>query len=81
MRQRPSEEQTLLRVETWIDSPEQIAFDHMPFIQDTAEMSLLVSLGLLGVYWFVNHADTRGCLSCGQVSNWVVTAPKSNQSS
>jgi hypothetical protein len=31
-------------------------------------MSDLERRNLMGLYWFINHADCKGSLSCGQVS-------------
>lgn len=44
-----------------------LAFDAMPPVTDRASMDSMTKHGVIGVYWFVNHADTRGTISRGQV--------------
>lgn len=53
--------------EHWLHSSDQIAFEHLPHLTDAIVMSRLISDGFVGVYWFVNHADETGKLSCGQL--------------
>jgi hypothetical protein len=69
------EDQRLLQINGWLSTTitDQIVFDRLPVAHDTSVMSVLIRSGLVGVYWFVNHSDTRGLLSCGQVYDMLVS--------
>lgn len=52
----------------WLHSRDQIAWHVIPVCQDAEAMADLERRNLMGLYWFTNHADSKGSLSCGQVS-------------
>lgn len=52
---------------SWIYSPTQLDFAQIPPVHNLDVIPMLSRHGLLGVYWLVNHDDTSGTLSCGQL--------------
>ena len=61
------EDRIKVSADAWLESSTQISFDALPRIVDLDALPVLQKLGLIGVYWFVNHSDNNGALSCGQV--------------
>lgn len=63
-----SNDRVLANVDRWVTlDGNWVDFDHIPPVIDTTIIPVLVRENMIGVYWFVNHADIQGSLSSGQV--------------
>ena len=64
----PAESEFLHSLRRWLsDDKRYLDFDRMPTLVHRDAIDTLNRYNMIGVYWFVNHHDTCGSLSRGQL--------------